>query len=366
MTIAYEARGLGTSPCYPAGFDGGNTDTCFATFIEGQEHITVLPSAIALGSVARLDLLRSGVHGVPTAHERYHQDVLVSYQGVDYFVGYMAMRHQKLATTQRGDETRYASRDQLLRLLAASGLTIPTTAYTLELVTTLPVGYYTRQLRRQVRACLEGEHVFQLNGQQRRATIRVRKILVEGPPALVLYGADSARQQRLLIDGGGYTTEFVVLDGFEPLPELCRGVELGVEQIGEYLAEQVQERYQRKLSVRERSDILRAYGSQRSGHPEAYPTIACGRTSIAAAELASIVREGCLKVGELTLKEAASLWGITNEVVAGHIPYHYHVGGSVWFYHDVLRSKMPHLRAVEQAELVNARGSMRIAQALCS
>lgn len=347
---------------YPSGFDGGNTDSCFATIDSvGRETVVTIPSAIVEGSSEKLDLFRSAVHGENVNVDPYKQDIQVVYEDVNYYVGYLALRQSKRSSTQKGDDTRYHSPEQLVRLLATSGLAIPEQSYQVSLVTTVPVGYYSKDLRKRVKSNLEGSFRFVLNGREREATIIVRKVMVEGPAALVLYGAGSAGRQRLIIDGGGYTTDFTLLEGNDPIAEKCAGIDLGVEDIGNHLCDVVQSKYGRKLTLRERSDILRAYAS---GVVTTMPSIYCGRQDIPVVELHAIVTDGCRKVANATLAHARTLWGVTGDVVAGDVRWQYHIGGSALFYNDLLRSKMPDLQPVSNAGQANARGSARIAKAL--
>lgn len=353
---------------YPSGFDGGNTDTCFSTFVHGQEQTVILPSALTEVIGNKLATLRgavaSSVDGERAMTDPYQQDLQITYQEKTYLLGYSAMRQAKRATTQKGDSTRYASPAHLIRLLTASALTIPEHHYELDLVTTVPYGYYSKALRQEIKYTFNGLHTFVLNGRERLAYVRVRQILVEGAPGLVLYGAASATTRRLLIDGGGHTTELLTFDGRDPIAELCRGIELGVETIGDYLAEQLLEVHGRRISMRERSDILRAYGSRTSASPLPYPVIACGSYAVTAAELQAICHTGAIHLAEATLSEAAMLWGKVNGCVAGDIAHQYQMGGSVYFCNELMREKMPALMAVAEAEKANARGCARIAKAL--
>src|SRR5579859_662263 len=353
---------------YPCGFDGGNTDTCFSTFLNGQERTVILPSTFTEVISNTLATLRgavaSTVDGDQGLNDPYQQDLQVTYHNKIYLLGYSAMRQAKRANTQKGDATRYASPEHLVRLLATSALAIPDHHYELDLVTTVPYGYYTKALRQDIKRTFSGLHEFVINGIERHAYVRVRQILVEGAPGLVLYGAASATTRRLLIDGGGHTTELLTFDGRDPIAELCRGVELGVETIGDYLCEQLLEIHGRRLSLRERSDILRAYGARTSQYPLPYPMIACGSYAVTPTELQAMCRTGALHLAEATLAEAAMLWGKVNGCVAGDIGYQYHMGGVVYFCNELMREKMPNLLAVADAEKANARGCARIARAL--
>lgn len=364
--MTYEQYGF----IYPGGFDGGNTDTCFTTTgKDGHEVVVVIPSAVVENNSGKLDLLRSAVALTPSVgndmgHDPYKQDITLTFKGKTYLVGYSAMRQSKLATTQKGDDSRYYSPEQLVRLLAVSALAIPESHYEINLVTTAPIGYFTKTLRKSIRKGLDGLHVFTLNGIERHALIHVKEVMIEGPAALVLYGANSANDRRIIIDGGGHTTEFLTLDGRDPVADLCRGVEIGVETIGDYVHDQVLEQYNRRLSMRERSDILRAYGSRNTPNPLPYPIVQCGRHALGATELSMIARSGAQQLANRTLAVAAELWGKVNDVVAGNITFQYHVGGAPLFCNEEMQEQMPNLIPVAGSSLANARGSARIAKVL--
>ncbi|HEX2613985.1 MAG TPA: hypothetical protein VHL10_00710, partial [Nitrososphaera sp.] len=135
--------------------------------------------------------------------------------------------------------------------------------------------------------------------------------------------------------------------------------------IGNYVADQLLEKHNRRLSVRERADILRAYGSRNSSPAPEYPELSAGNHLITPAEQHALCRAGAAKLAEETMNEAAMVWGRVNEVVAGDIPYQYHMGGGVHFVSDLMReSDMPLLKPITEAERANARGSARIAKSM--
>jgi hypothetical protein len=180
-----------------------------------------LPSTLTKVIGNKLATLRgavsSTVDGERELTDPYQQDLQISYQDKTYLLGYSAMRQAKRANTQKGDATRYASPEHLVHLLAASALAIPDQHYELDLVTTVPYGYYTKALRQDIKQTFNGLHECLINGIERHAYVRVRQILVEGAPGLVLYGAASATMRRLLIDGGGHTTELLTFDDLDAL-----------------------------------------------------------------------------------------------------------------------------------------------------
>lgn len=353
----------------PAGFDGGNTDSCLTIFDGGVEKTIIIPSTVTKVVNNKLATLReataSSIDGEITRPDTYHQDILLEYQGETYLVGYSAMRQAKRANAQRGDESRYFSTEQIVRLLATSALAVSYSHYEMSLVTTVPYSYYTKALRQEIKQKLGGIHSYKMGGIDRHAIITVKQILVEGSPALALYGASSATKRRIVIDGGGHTTELLTFDGRDPVASLCTSIELGVETIGDYVADQLFEKHNRRLSVRERSDILRAYGSRNASPALEYPEIACGSYTVSPMELHALCRAGATQVAQSVMNEAAMLWGKVNKVVAGDVPYQYHMGGMVHFCNDIMQeTEMPLLKPVTEAERANARGSARIAKML--
>jgi hypothetical protein len=361
------ASNVGTG--YPTGFDGGNTDTCLSMFANGQERTVVIPSTVTEIVNNKLATLREAVapsvDGEITPYDQYKTDIIIEYCGRTYLVGYSAMRQTKRANTQKGDDTRYYSVEQIVRMLAASALAVPYSHYELNIVTTVPFGYYTKLLRQSIKQTLAGLHDFKINGVERHVIVNVKQVLVEGSPALVLYGASSANARRIVLDGGGHTTEFLTFDGRDPIAALCHGVELGVETIGDYVADHILEQHNRRLTALERSDILRAYGSRNNPTAASYPEISCGNYVVSAPELHALCRVGATQLAEATINEASMIWGKVNNVVAGDIAHQYHMGGVVHFCNDIMReSKMPNLVAVAESEKANARGCARLAKAL--
>jgi hypothetical protein len=350
---------------YPMGFDGGNEDTCAAIIDQdGRERVVVLPSVMMEFTNNKLGLLKSGMHGSNEQTDPYKQDVEVHYRGHHYMVGYMTYVQNRDSNPQRGDESRYSSVEQVIRCLVSSGLLISDPEYQIDLITTVPVKYYSNKLRLDVRNALEGEHEFDLNGVSRKATIHVLKVMVEGPPAMALYGAGTAKARRLIIDGGRHTTELLTLNGRDPIASLCRGIEVGVQLIADYLYDRVAEMYSRRLSAREISDIIRAYGSRMSATPQPYPDIACGAYVLTQNDLAALTKSGAKLLTDELLKEAGSLWGNINGAVAGDIAHQYMMGGMPFFIAEEMKAKMPLLTVVSDPEQANARGCAQVARAM--
>src|SRR5579859_5439648 len=94
MLIQTTPESMSTS--YPCGFDGGNTDTCFSTFVNGQERTVILPSALTEVIGNTLATLRgavaSSVDGERELTDTYQQDLQITYQHKTYLLGYSAMR----------------------------------------------------------------------------------------------------------------------------------------------------------------------------------------------------------------------------------------------------------------------------------
>lgn len=349
---------------YPAGFDGGNAKTCMTIIDEhGASHTVSFPSNTRQVVTGRGDLLSSVMETSRQEATDYYQHIDITYRGRRYLVGYSALRQDKESSTRCGDESRYTSTEQIVRLLAASGLLVREPEYTLELMLTVPLKYFSDQLRRAVRDAISGRHEFMLNGEPRVVTINVRKVLFEGLPGITLYGAATANARRLIVDGGFYTTEFIMMNGREVVDTMSQGYEVGVQRIADYLYEKVKELHNRRLTTQELTDVIRAYGSRKQARPLPYPVIPCGTHILDSEELTALVKTGAgLLVNELVDK-AGSLWGTVNGVVAGDVAHQYFLGGMPYFIADELKERMPFLQTVASCGTANADGCAHLAYA---
>ncbi len=209
---------------YAMGFDPGNSETC-TIITDGSNSISfTMPSYTAIGNVENLKL-----------HEyRFRNDDFVYHDdGLDIYVGGLALRQSKVQESGRGDSGRYWSERIRQLLLVSSSAMIPDKEYRLHVVTGLPVKVYlsSPENRRKVKKSLDGTYTFTINDKDRRIVhITVERVVMEGAGATIAYGLHKVKQG--VIDVGGYTTDLFASNGQEPLTHMCDGNDIGVEMAG--------------------------------------------------------------------------------------------------------------------------------------
>jgi len=296
-------------PVYAYGHDFGNAETNGVIFERNNtQRALALPSATAPGSLEDLAEVRSGLGESFTDHPTdvlKRGECVLEYNGSEWFVGELALRQARHASSARGDISRYGSARSLHLLLAVSASLIPSSIreYQLSVVTGLPVETFgNADMRRGVRQALEGEHRFTLNGVQRLAVVRVLKTIMEGAGALIAYGADGEMTQGC-IDVGGRTTDLFVAEGQSPVLHLCKGKDLGVEAAADLLSARFQAKYRRPLKAGELRDILRAHAQRRT-----YPVIAANGAQVSEYELRQWTENALASIGNDISSFVSAVW----------------------------------------------------------
>jgi plasmid segregation protein ParM len=353
-------------PVYAYGHDYGNAETGGVLFDRTMmQHALTLPSATALGSLYELAGMRSALGESftdrPAAALQKGEYVLES-NGDEWFVGELALKQTRHATTARGDISRYASIRSLHLLLVVSAALIPPSVkeYHLDVVTGLPVETFSNaDLRRKVRQALEGEHRFSLNGVQRLAVVRVRNIIMEGAGALIAYGVDGEITQGC-IDVGGRTTDLFVAEGQLPILPRCTGRDLGIEAAADQLSARFQARYHRPLKLSELRDILRAHAQRR-----AYPVISANGAQVNTYELRQWTEQALANLGNEIASFIGSAWNASESgAVGSDIGRVLLVGGGAYYVVEPLRARISHLVVSPHPELANALGYAALANEL--
>jgi plasmid segregation protein ParM len=350
-------------PSYSYGHDFGNAETCGVLFERGIQRTICLPSMTALGSLQELVQKRSVFHHQLADTEA---DVLTSgeyvleHAGNELFLGMLALKQARNATAARGDIGRYWSTRSLHQLLAASGSLVPHSEYQLNVVTGLPVETFVHaDMRNKVKQALEGEHHFTLNGVRRLAVVHVMKTIMEGAGALIAYGATGGVMQGC-IDPGGRTTDLFVAEGQTPILHLCRGKELGVEQVSSLLSSRFQAQYHRPLKPSETRELLHAHVSKR-----AYPAIHANGVQVQADELHHWLAMALTTIGNDIASFVGTVWNTSESgAVGSDIAIVLLVGGVAYYFAEALKARMPHLTIPPRPELANALGYAALADEL--
>lgn len=351
-------------PIYAYGHDYGNAETGGVVFDRnGAQRAISLPSAMALGSLHDLAQKRSALsesYANPADALKKGEHVL-EYDGNELFLGDLALKQSRNATTARGDISRYESPRSLHMLLATSALIIPHAEYQLNVVTGLPVETFGNQdIRRKVKAALEGEHRFTLDGVRRVAGVRVMKVIMEGAGAIIACGASGDITQGC-IDVGGRTIDLFVAEGQNPVLHLCQGKEnIGVEAVADLLSSRFEKRYHRPLKASERRDILHTHVGKR-----AYPAIYTNGEQASEYELRQWTETALTSMGNEIASFVSATWNTSESgAVGSDIAMIVLVGGGAYYFADMLKRRIPHLSVPHRPELANAIGYAALAHEL--
>ena len=349
-------------PSYPYGHDFGNSETGGVLFDRGMQRSITLPSATALGSSHDLLQKRSAMSDSYTgaADALKQGEYILEHEGNELFLGDLALKQSKSATTARGDISRYWSSRSLHLLLTASGTIIREPEYHLCVVTGLPVETFgTADIRRKVRAALEGEHRFTLNGRTRLAVLKLMRVVIEGARALIAYGTSDEITQGC-IDIGGRTTDLFVAEGQSPALHLCKGKDIGVEAVTDVLSNRFQACYHRPLKPGETRDLLRAHVNHRTYRP-----IYVNGKQINEFELQHWLETALSTIGNEIASFVSTTWNTSESgEVGSDIAHIVLVGGGAYYFGETLARRIPHVSIPQAPELANAIGCAALAEQL--
>ncbi len=353
-------------PIYAYGHDFGNAETGGVLFDRGIQRAITIPSATALGSLHDLIQMRSALSesyagNYPETLKR--GEYVLEYNGNELFVGNLALKQSRTATTALGDISRYYSPRSLHLLLAASASIISHPEYQIDVVTGLPVETFANaEIRKKVKAALEGEHRFVLNGVHRLALVRVIKVIMEGAGAVIAYGSAEDITQGC-IDIGGRTTDLFAAEGQSPilhLCNLCKGKDVGVEAVADLLSNRFQTRYQRPLKPSETREILHAHINKRT-----YRSVSVNGRTIPEGEIRQSVENALASIGSDIASFVSTTWNASESgSVGSDIGMVVLVGGGAYYFADIMRARIPHLVIPQQPELANAIGYAALAEQL--
>src|SRR6266446_9177990 len=292
MYIHVIELGVGGNPktkWYPYGPDFGNAKIGGVTVLrDGNTYSCSIPTAFAKADITAMRNLGVKVDQSNTHVIQFYEEAMA------YAIGELALQQSVDIYHGRGDMQRYASKYSLRGLLAAAASLIPDTEFGLSVVTGLPAETYIKNmtLRNNIKAALEGTHVFTLDHgiTFRRVTVEVATVVMEGAGALITYGDKSTSKttESAVIDIGGRTTDLYVARGQVPVSDYCKGKPLGVDSAAQMLIDTFESEYERSLSLLEAREIMYAYAS--SGDLS-YPDIAVYGRTVSTHELEQLAKE---------------------------------------------------------------------------
>jgi plasmid segregation protein ParM len=344
---------------YPYGHDFGNAEMGGVTVINGKTLSLSVPTAFAKADTSAMQNLGINVEQTNTHVIQFYGDAL------SYAVGELALQQSVDVYHGRGDIQRYASRYSLRGLLTIAASLIPDTEFGLYVVTGLPAETYIKNLalRNSIKVALDGTHIFSIdNGKTlRRVTVEVATVVMEGAGALIAYGEKltSKMTESAVIDIGGRTTDLYVARGQVPVTEYCKGKPLGVESATQMLMDTFESKYDRSLSLLEAREIMFAYAS----HGEtSYPDVSVYGKTISPHELERLAKEAITQIGSEIVSFVASSWRQSDrDAVAASFRPVLNIGGGVYYFHNFLKKRIPHLSRPDDPIHANGIGYCNLA-----
>jgi hypothetical protein len=184
---------------------------------------------------------------------------------------------------------------------------------------------------------------------------------MEGAGALIAYGDKSVSKtaESAVIDIGGRTTDLYVARGQVPVTEYCKGKPLGVESATQMLMDTFEHKYDRSLSLLEAREIMYAYASNGELN---YPDVAVYGKAVSARELERLTTEAVTQVGSEIVSFVASAWRQSDrDAVAASFKPVLNIGGGVYYFHRLLKQRIPHLSRPEDPIHANPLGYCNLA-----
>jgi hypothetical protein len=239
-----------------AGLDPGNN----TTILVDEAGAVQFASYVGSGNLADLLASRGGSGGEDTLKPG---EYVIETGGATYYVGDLALRQSKDATTARGDTGRYANGHTLKLLMAAVGARYAGDVR-LRLVTGVPAKLFKEQpdLRDRITQALIGEHFFIFHDQRGRheVMLMVEHVVVqmEGVVALAALGERGKPVGVVDIGGGSTDIGWFDADG-RVVDHRVASLPKGVERVCEVLSQQFRHKHGRELTSQERDAILANY-----------------------------------------------------------------------------------------------------------
>ncbi len=346
---------------YGYGHDFGNSEIGGVTVCDGKMLSASIPTAIAKIDTAAMRNL-----GIDIAARDAHIIGFADEEST-WAVGDLALQQTSAAWHGRGDIQRYASKQSLRGLLTVASSLIPDREFGLYVVTGLPAEIYMKNdaLRKDIKAALEGRHVFTTDGGStwRIAHVEVAKVVMEGAGALIAYGSQQEQNRyAAVIDVGGRTTDLYVARAGVPQAEFCRGKPLGVATAAEAIKAAFEEKHEYPLTDLEARDILHAYVSHGS---KSYPEITAYGKEINPLAIEKIVKQAVTDVGAEIVSFTASSWRQSERgAVAVSFKPVLCIGGGTFYFYSSLKERIPHISRVSNPVHANAIGYCTLAAQL--
>lgn len=274
-----------------------------------------------------------------------HGEHVIEREGVERFVGRLAVESASAASSGRGSDARYYDGTTLDFILAGVASALPRAdKVTIRLVTMLPIALW--HLAPRVESALRGRHTFSYNG--RSVEIRIVSVVVkrEGEAAFAAIDGDTSGP-IVVIDGGGRTVNIALFRDGAYRSGTTR--ELGVQAALDNLDKALLGRGARALSLAERDDLE---GALIAGAE--YAIIANGER-VRVDDLARIQLDATAHALAQELESVAPLGQARRIVLVGGASHAALFGRTI-------KTLLPRVETVGLRELANVYGALGAAQ----
>lgn len=356
-------------PTYAYGHDFGNSETSGYTQTRAGEAVLTFPSALHRGNheeLMRLVGATSSNDGeISILNRTSHTLKFCDQAGEehDLFVGELAIKQAGNTTmdvlTGRGQMQRYWDYRSLALLLATSGTLISDAEYGLAVVTNIPVSSHTKTNVERVKAALEGEFSFTLDGRKRQAHITVKKTIMEAASINVIYNTGQGKMG--VVDIGGRTTDVYMVDGLAPMKDQCKSFDVGVETAADRAKDRFEEQFDYPLSVNGTRALMRVYLS--SKRYQEIPSIR--NAGVSDAHVERLLRAILHEVGQEMVSAIQGAWNqsFKSGAVADDVSVIYSIGGGAHYFQEELHSLFAgRLTIPPHPERINAYGCFHLAR----
>lgn len=352
-----------TYTTYPYGHDYGNSITCGVAWIGGQQYALTMPSALAPGSYEALQAKVSSTSSASLAGILNQRAHVIKMNGTSYYCGNLAIDqnpNMEIADlTSRGDVSRYWSDTNLAMLLATSGTLIRDAEYGLAIVDNLPIATHNDVNTKAVKAALDGDHVFYLDGVKRTAHIRAMKTVMEGAGANIAHGPGGQRRVAV-VDIGGRTTDAYLVTGQVPVTDMCKSHDIGVETAFDALVSAFETEFRYPLSAADARAIQQCYV-----HDKRYDSISTvTNAEIDPKRVDTLINEILRDTGKQITSFLKRVWSssLATDVVLSDTQTVLLIGGGAYYFEADLKPLFKKRLSVPQnPEFANAAGYAKLA-----
>jgi len=268
---------------------------------------------------------------------------IITRDGMEAFIGALAVESAGLAETARGSDQRYHDGWIADFIMAGVAAALPRVSeITIRLATTVPAELWST-IYQKVATSLQDTYRYEYNGRQ--VVLRIIEVQVyrEGQVAYKALPEGKREGRTLIIDGGGRTFNIVPLLNGSANGIMAKTLELGVEGVLDDLDEDLIREGHRGLTLYERIGLQEAMREKRpfsivvNNAEVRIDERAARRFARATRELVQLLR------AKIKLDMANNVWLI---------------GGWVYFMGESMVQLVPVARAADEPETRNAYGAL--------